>query len=248
MIRKIAKAVVPTSIWNYLGGMRRSWVTRDDDQLTTRAVFSRIYEKRIWTGDEELSSGAGSRFSELVDPYIDAIMRWAEANNGQKLTALDLGCGDFHVGKRVFPYFGKYIAADIVPILIENHRKNHVAPNLEFHCIDGIDEDLPQADVVFIRQVLQHLSNAQILKILPKLGQFKHVIISEHVPSAARLKVKNLDKVHGGGIRLAQGSGIYLQDPPFNLKSLDSTVLLELTHGLDADRDGVIITTYYRLQ
>ncbi len=248
MIRKIAKTVVPTSIWNHLGGIRRSWVTRDDDQLTTREVFSRIYEKRIWTGDEELSSGTGSRFSDLVDPYIDSVTRWAEAHDGQNLTALDLGCGDFHLGKRIFPHFGKYIAADIVPILIENHRRNHIAANLEFRCVDGIDEDLPQADVVFIRQVLQHLSNAQILKILPKLLQFKHAIISEHIPSPAKLKVKNLDKVHGGGIRLAQGSGIYLEDPPFSLKALDSSVLLELTHGPDAGREGVIVTTHYRLQ
>ncbi|MES2438929.1 MAG: class I SAM-dependent methyltransferase [Verrucomicrobiota bacterium] len=248
MIRKLAKTIVPAPIWNRLGGLRRSWVTRDDDKLTTREVFSRIYQKRIWTGDEELSSGAGSRFSDLVDPYIDCVTRWAEEHDGKHLTALDLGCGDFHVGRRVFPNFGKYIAADIVPILIDNHRKNHIAPNLEFLCVDGINEELPQADVIFIRQVLQHLSNEQILKILPKLGQFKHAIISEHIPSPAQLKARNLDKIHGGGIRLGQGSGIYLEDPPFNLKSRYSTVLLELPHGPDVDREGVIVTTHYRLQ
>jgi len=248
MIRKLAKSIVPAPIWNRLGSLRRSWVTRDDDKLTAREVFSRIYHKRIWTGDEELSSGAGSRSPDLVDPYVEAITRWAEAHDGKLLTALDLGCGDFQVGTRIFPHFGKYIAADIVPILIDTHRTNHVAPNLEFRCVDGIDEELPQADVIFIRQVLQHLSNEQILKILPKLQKFKHAIISEHIPSPAQLGAKNLDKVHGGGIRLGQRSGIYLEDPPFNLKPRQSTVLLELAHGPDVDRAGVIVTTHYRLQ
>ena len=248
MIRKLAKSIVPPPIWNRLGNLRRDWITRDDDKLSPREVFSRIYQKRIWTGDEELSSGAGSRFSDLVDPYIDAITRWAETHDGKALTALDLGCGDFQVGSKVFPHFGKYIAADIVPILIDNHRKNYIAHNLEFHCVDGIDEELPHADVIFIRQVFQHLSNEQILKILSKLGQFKHAIISEHLPSPAKLRAKNLDKIHGGGIRLGQGSGVYLEDQPFSLKALESTALLELTHGQNADLEGLIVTTHYRLQ
>lgn len=248
MTRKLLKSFIPSPLWNLLGALRRKWVTRDDEQRTAREVFSRIYEKRIWTGDDELSSGYGSRMTVVVDPYVDAIQRWAKAHDGSELTALDLGCGDFHVGRRVYPFFGRYIGVDIVSILIENHRKNHISPILEFECVDAIDEDLPPADVIFIRQVLQHLSNDQILKILPKLGQFKHAIISEHVPSPYQLKAKNLDKVHGGGIRLSQGSGIYLEDPPFNLTVKESTVLLELCHGSDADREGLVVTTHYRLQ
>lgn len=248
MIRKLAKSLVPSPIWNFLGGLRRSWVTRDDDKLTTREVFSRIYQKRVWTGDDGYSSGTGSRTTSVVDPYLEAVTRWANANQSANLTALDLGCGDFHVGGRVFHLFKKYIAADIVPVLIESHRKTHVAPNLEFQCVDAIDESLPQADVVFIRQVLQHLSNAQILKIIPKLSQFRHAIISEHLPAPSRLKSKNLDKVHGGGIRLGQASGIYLQDPPFLMRAVESEILLEVPAGPDAEHDGVIVTTHYRLQ
>jgi hypothetical protein len=131
MIRKLAKSIVPKSLWNRMGALRRNWVTRDDDQLTARDVFSRIYEKRIWTGDDELSSGDGSRMSWVVDPYVGAITRWAESNDGKYLTALDLGCGDFHVGRKIYPFFGKYIGADIVPILIDNHRKNYISPALQ---------------------------------------------------------------------------------------------------------------------
>ncbi len=248
MIRKLAKFIVPAPLWNRLGNLRRTWVTRDDDKLTTREVFSRIYEKRIWTGDEGFSSGDGSRTASVVDPYLDAITRWAETHDCKHLTALDLGCGDFHVGSRVFHLFKKYIAADIVPVLIEAHRDTHVAVDLEFQCIDAIHEPLPQADVIFIRQVLQHLSNAQISQIIPKLKQFRYAIITEHLPTPSRLQTKNLDKVHGGGIRLGQDSGIYLQDPPFLMQAMEAEILLDVPAGPDSEREGVIVTTCYRLQ
>lgn len=248
MIRKIAKAIVPSLIWNRLGGIRRNWVTRDDEKLTTREVFSRIYQKRIWTGDEGYSSGTGSRNISIVEPYLDIVKQWAQTHSSENLTALDLGCGDFHVGSCIYPLFKKYIAADIVPVLVESHRKKHVASNLEFQCIDGIDDSLPAADVIFVRQVLQHLSNDQILKIIPKLYQFQHAIISEHIPTASQLKVKNTDKIHGGGIRLGQNSGIYLEAYPFLLRTIEATVLLEVPAGPDAVRDGLIVTTHYRLK
>ena len=184
----------------------------------------------------------------MVDPYIDVISKWAGENNAISLTALDLGCGDFHVGSRVFPMFKNYIAADIVPNLIDSHRQSHLAENLEFHCIDAIDEELPQGDVIFIRQVLQHLSNSQILKILPKIYQFEYAIISEHVPSASSFKTKNSDKIHGGGTRISNGSGVYLEDVPFLFKVIDSVVLLEVPAGPDSEVDGLIVTTCYRLK
>jgi hypothetical protein len=248
MIRKFFKSIVPPFIWNRLGILRRRWVTRDDSSRSAKEVFSRIYEKRIWTSENELSSGSGSRCAAVVNPYIDVIRRWADTHNAKEMRALDLGCGDFHVGSQIFPFFDSYIGADIVPILIESHRRNHIAPNLEFCCVDGIDDELPQADVVFIRQVLQHLSNEQIQKILSKLTQFKHAIVTEHVPHPSQLKMRNLDKIHGGGIRLERGSGVFLQDPPFNFQALESTVLLELPHGTNGEREGVVVTTHYRLQ
>jgi hypothetical protein len=78
-------------------------------------------------------------------------------------------------------------------------------------------EQLPPAELCLIRQVLQHLSNAQISAILAKLGAFPYVIVTEHQPADQDFIFANVDKVHGPFTRLFSGSGVYLDEPPFNL-------------------------------
>ena len=63
-------------------------------------------------------------------------------------------------------YTKKYIAVDIVENLIERNKTLFKEDNLEFHCLDIVEDDLPKADCIILRQVLQHLSNAEIETIV----------------------------------------------------------------------------------
>jgi len=51
---------------------------------------------------------------------------------------------------------------------------------------------LPAADLYLVRQVLQHLSNEEIAKVIANLGNARRVLISEHLP--AHPKSFNRDK------------------------------------------------------
>ncbi len=82
---------------------------------------------------------------------------------------IDLGCGDFNVGKNIYKHVNKYFAFDIVPDLIKTNKKKFNDKKIIFECKNFIDETLPKADVVIIRQVLQHLDNKSIIKILDKI-------------------------------------------------------------------------------
>ena len=57
-----------------------------------------------------------------------------------------------------------YNGVDIVDELIEHNRKTFRHPNIRFHCMDAAKDnvDLPFGELLIIRQVLQHLSNADI--------------------------------------------------------------------------------------
>lgn len=70
-----------------------------------------------------------------------------------------------------------------------------------------VDEDL-----CVVRQVLQHLSNDQITRVLKRLQPFKTAIVAEHHP--ARLLRPNLDKHTGADTRIEFDSGVYLEYPP----------------------------------
>ena len=90
--------------------------------------------------------------------------------------------------------------------------------------------DLPGGDVCFVRQVLQHLSNADILNFVSKLNlnkPYKYLIVTEHLPMGKDFDV-NLDKKNGKSIRLfTNGSGVILHKPPFNLNFTKVSNILE---------------------
>ncbi|MGB3149636.1 MAG: class I SAM-dependent methyltransferase, partial [Maribacter sp.] len=156
------------------------------------------------------------------------------------LTVCDLGCGDFNIGKELVKYSKKYIGIDIVPDLMEHHKKKFKAENLEFHCLDIAKDDLPPADCVLLRQVLQHLSNVEIQQVLEKLTDFKYILLTEHIPEGDF--TPNLDIISGQGIRLKKQSGVNLSAPPFYFKVNEEEEVLSITSN---DFKGRLVTTKY---
>ena len=216
------------------------------------SVFEMIYRKNRWGGKAgDFFSGGGTGNEAIAAQYIAAIERLADLEGFRGMRFLDLGCGDFRIGSRLVPLAGHYTAADIVAPLIAHHQTHYHGPPVDFQVVDMIDGPLPDADVCFIRQVFQHLSNSQIAKMLPKLEKFRWVIITEHLPSNEHSAVPNLDKVHGTDSRLMRNSGVYLHLPPFSLPQSQLTTILEVPgHGFGGGiaEPGVIRTQLYRPQ
>lgn len=208
----------------------------------TKAVMTQIYEEHFWGGENfDFYSGEGSHNPKITKPYIDTLSNFLISND-KNLTVCDLGCGDFNIGKHLVPLTKKYIAIDIVDALIERNTLRYKAKNLEFKCLDISKDELPEADCVILRQVLQHLSNAEILQIIEKIQRYKYIIITEHLPTIKF--TANKDKITNLGIRIKKNSGVDLVKSPFNLEVKSSTVLNQVT--LEKD-NGVIKTTLYIL-
>ena len=90
--------------------------------------------------------------------------------------------------------------------------------------------------------MLQHLSNAEVQRIVNKLYDFKYVIITEHLPQGTF--EPNKDLISGQGIRLKKQSGINLLASPFNMVVKEEKELVLVV--LDNDK-GVIVTTLYTI-
>jgi hypothetical protein len=91
-----------------------------------------------------------------------------------------------------------------------------------------------------VRQVLQHLSNAEIAAILPKLEKYRYVYISEGQPLVLE-GPPNPDKPVGHGVRYdwetGRGRGVELNLPPWSL------TLQEIVRTTSAeDLKGLIVT------
>lgn len=208
----------------------------------TKAAMAQVYAMKLWGGDTyDFYSGEGSHDLKLVAPYIAAVTSFLKSFE-TPISICDLGCGDFNIGKKLVNYAARYIAVDIVENLIQHNTEKFKDNNLEFQCLDIAVDDLPTADCAIVRQVLQHLSNAEIIQVLRKLKAFKYVILTEHIPEYEF--IPNIDIISGQGIRLKKKSGLKVLVSPFNFKVLNEEPLVSLVLN---DNKGVIKTVLYTL-
>ena len=213
---------------------KKPWPAKD--------VMNQIYEMNLWGGNQfDFYSGIGSHDAKIIDPYLKVIIAFLESYN-RSLIVCDLGCGDFNIGKHLTKYSKKYIAIDIVENLIKRNKNLYKDHNLEFYCLDIINDKLPSGDCIILRQVLQHLSNKDIEKVIKKITVYKYIILTEHIPLGNF--VSNKDIISGQGIRLKQNSGVNILEAPFNLKIKDQKQLEE--HILENNK-GRILTTLFKV-
>lgn len=247
-MKKLILKLMPASLLAVYRREKRKLFERKNAQQTTEEVFSEIYSKNKWGGEKgEFCSGSGTANAAIAGHYVKAIRVLAEKHGFASLRAIDLGCGDMKIGSQICGLFQSYHGIDIVAPLIEHNKTRSFDGEVTFSKLDIIEEELPRGEVCFIRQVLQHLSNEQVGKILEKLKHYRFVIITEHVPSPNPELVKNVDKPHGGGIRLYKNSGVFLDCPPFSVSgSLEQVLELDDSSLQNLQDTGMIVTQLWR--
>ncbi len=213
--------------------------------LTRQKIFQKIYEEAAWgksnAQTDPYCSGSGSGDGPIVNAYVEAIKAFFQETQGT-LDAVDVGCGDFNVGSKIRGEFRKYVACDIVKPLIDFNRKKYKDFKVEFMVLDAVTDQIPAGSVLFLRQVLQHISNQEIIEILAKVRhEFAYLIVTEHLPSDAEFP-HNKEKPTGPGIRLDQRSGVVLTSAPFFLECKVESTICEVP-----DTKGIVRTIVYKL-
>lgn len=225
-----------------MGDQKEGNINRTKMPWPTKAAMEQVYDRNLWgSGSSAFYSGEGSHRTEIVTPYVNAVIQFL-TSLGLPLVVCDLGCGDFNVGKELVPHSKHYVAVDIVSDLIAYNESTFTIENLEFQCLDIAVDHLPIGDCVLLRQVLQHLSNAEIQAILPKLSAFKYLIVTEHLPIGSF--EPNMDIISGQGTRLKKNSGVDLLVSPFHFKVMAEKELVSVAME---DTKGVIVTKLFTL-
>jgi hypothetical protein len=187
-------------------------------ELPLREAFDEVYRKGMWKRGNA-DSGPGSE-GLLADRYVALVQDYAARHKLH--TVVDGGCGDFFIGSRLASSFERYVALDISPVIIETNKRryeNLAMQHVSFGVADMTSTIFPQADLVLIRQVLQHLTNAQIEQILRNLeaSNWRRALITEDVCNPRNNPDPNLDlPSHSVRTRIPLGSGVFIDKPPFN--------------------------------
>ncbi len=193
----------------------RQWKNR---RLSPQEVFTRVYAEKMWGGGPEaFYSGPGSN-DAAARPYADFVLGFAAQHGIKRI--VDLGCGDFRVGRLIVRDGIDITGVDVVqPLIAENNRRFSSAA-VRFQCLDITTDPLPDGDLCLIREVFQHISNAQISAVLDKLHKYKHVLFTDVQPDDISGYAVNRDKVHGDSSRLVHESCLKLDKPPFNIRGV----------------------------
>jgi SAM-dependent methyltransferase len=172
-------------------------------------VFGTIYRDQVWgkNAEGQGTSGSGStlRSTALYRTYLQTFLKEHNIRS-----VVDAGCGDWEFSKAIDWTGIDYKGFDVVGSVIATNTKKYSAKNVQFAVANIVTDDLPAADLLISKHVLQHLPNADVTTFLAQLPKYRHVLLTNGV-SARSLSGDNRD--------IAIGAFRYLDptQPPFNL-------------------------------
>lgn len=165
-------------------------------------IFDFIYAADLWEG----GSGAGSS-PEATETYR-AFLKDFMVKNGIR-SVVDAGCGDWQ-SSRLIDWSGiDYLGIDVSSVVLKN-TKRFTKDGVRFIEGDARSIDLPGADLLIMKDVLQHWSNADIMEMIPKFRRFRYCLIANGATEQVRAYV-NKD-MPAGGYR-----PVDLSQPPFSV-------------------------------
>ena len=191
-----------------------------DRESPLTKTFNRIYSDGVWGRNVAGAgtSGSGSTL-ETTREYRAYLQDFIKKHGVTSI--VDAGCGDWSFSSTIDWGGASYLGVDIASDVIEAVRRKHGKDKITFRVAD-ITEELPSADLLISKDVLQHLPNALVQKFIVnnlKKGRYKWALLTN-------------DRGRGNADTAAGGyRTIDLAASPFEVKGL---VDLPITFGNEA--------------
>ena len=189
----LVSAIEPASRYIVLG-IKHKTQSREE-------IFTKIYKKHYWGGHSRSGPGSDLSQTKTIRNQLPKVFR----NLGVS-SVLDAPCGDHHWAKEMNLDFLDYTGVDIVQDIIETNIKKYAQTKKKFVHLDICKDNLPKADLILCRDLMQHLSYEEIWKATANITKTK----SKYLLASSQLDTqKNRDITTGGWRRLN------LMIPPF---------------------------------
>jgi len=175
-------------------------------------VFTEVYKNNYW-GDRDSVSGPGSNLKQ-TDVLRHELSILFKKKCYSKI--LDVPCGDFFWMKEMDLSSYQYLGGDIVSDLIISNTEKYKKDNVNFILCNLIDDELPDADLLIMRDCLVHLSFADISNVIANVvnSDIKYLLTTTFLNVN-----KNKDIVTG------QWRMINLELEPFNFPKADEYII-----------------------
>ncbi|MBA2726794.1 MAG: class I SAM-dependent methyltransferase [Parachlamydiaceae bacterium] len=183
------------------------------EEKEAEEIFTTIYDTGYWGVNAEGIgySGTGSTVDQ-ARPYMKFVQDFM-AKNAIK-SVVDVGCGDWTFARHMNWNGIDYIGYDVVQSVIERDKERFATDNINFIFANAIETDLPSADLLICKDVLQHCNNDDIASFLLQCPKFKHCLITNDV-NPDTLSSQNFPTERGGCTH-----AVDLTQPPFNVEGV----------------------------
>lgn len=135
-------------------------------------MFDAIYDNESWGN----GSGPGSHPYWTIEyrAFLEKFLRMNEVRS-----IVDIGCGDWQFSRFVNLDGISYHGFDVVERLIEANRRRFGGPSIRFDVMPEDLGQLPAGDLLLMKDVLQHLPDAEIFRFREQLfGRYRFVLLT----------------------------------------------------------------------
>lgn len=147
-----------------------------DDLTCPKDAFTKIYENGVWGRDAEGKgiSGDGSRI-EYAKTYLIYLQRFLRENSIKSV--VDIGCGDWQLNRNIDFGPANYSGFDVYEGIVQRNTRRFGNEKIRFYEKDAINEDIPKAELLILKDVFQHWPIKAIHQFIPKIKNYKYAII-----------------------------------------------------------------------
>lgn len=170
--------------------------------MSSQQTFTDIYNKNIW----RFGSGRGSLIS-ATKPYRIFLEEFVRQHQVQSI--VDFGCGDWQFSQLIDWGNAEYLGLDVVGDVIERNKKKFARKNIRFEIAPPRPEDIPTAELLLVKDVLQHWNISEIQNFLHHaLPKFQFVLITNCVRPESKMNLE---------IRTGDFRPLDVRRPPFDI-------------------------------
>jgi hypothetical protein len=189
------------------GGALAEQPRREEHQL--RRTFNEIYDKGSWAKgpDGKGTSGVGST-REITREYRAFLEDFIKSHDIKSI--VDAGSGDWEFSSAVDWNHARYLGVDVSDTVVDAVKRKYANERVKFQ-VGDVTQSLPSADLLICKDVLQHLSFAQVKSFIKnnlKKGKYKWALITnDRGPENRDIKAGDFRPIN-------------LSAPPFSVKKL----------------------------
>lgn len=157
-----------------------TYISSSETARPAQEVFTEIYSKKLWGANENGVgwSGAGSDFGStpVYRKFLQDFLKTYAIKS-----VVDVGCGDWEFSRYIDWQGIEYLGVDVVESVLIKDKILFGTATIHFRKMDVLQDELPKADLLICKDVLQHLTNEDILQIIPQLSRYKYCLITNDV-------------------------------------------------------------------